>query len=77
MGKEQKNLQAEKIKRIKRRKHALHYLLVYLACLLVAFVIWLSVRYSMRMEDTEPLTDGSENSMSAVNCAGGEELFYV
>ena len=77
MEKEQKNLQAEKIKRIKRRKHALHYLLVYLACLLVAFVIWLSVRYSMRLEDTNPLSDGSENSMSALACTDGEELLYV
>lgn len=77
MEKEQKNLQAEKIKRIKRRRHALHYLLVYLACLLVAFVIWLSVRYSMRLEDTDPLSGGSENSMSASACTDGEELLYV
>lgn len=77
MEKEQKNLQAEKIKRIKRRRHALHYLLVYLACLLVAFVIWLSVRYSMRLEDTNPLSDGAENSMSASACTDGEELLYV
>lgn len=50
MGKEQKVL-SEKTKRIKKKKHILHYLIIYLVCLLVAFATWLSVRYSMRAEE--------------------------
>ena len=77
MEKEQKKVQTEKLKRVKRKKHALHYLLVYLGCLLAAFVIWLSVRYSMRLENTAPHTDDCEATMSVFASFNEEESLYV
>ena len=48
---QQKKQQEEKLKRIKsKKKHLLHYLLIYLICLLAACITWFLVRYSMREE---------------------------
>ena len=51
MEKEQK-VQSEKVKRVKKKKYVFHYLIVYLVCLLIACVTWLSVRYSTRAEQS-------------------------
>lgn len=42
----------EKRKRAFSKKQWLHYLLVYLVCLLAACLAWLLVRYTMRTEKT-------------------------
>ena len=75
MGKEQK-VQSEKTKRIKKKKHILHYLIVYLVCLLVAFATWLSVRYSMRVEEQQ---EHEENSLAVapLNSEEWENTLYV
>ena len=49
MQKEQK-VQKQPIKSAKKKTNLLHYLLVYLMCLLAACITWLLVRYSMREE---------------------------
>lgn len=41
----------EKRKRAFSKKQWLHYLVVYLACLLAACLAWLLVRYTMRTEE--------------------------
>ena len=48
---EQQKMQDRKLKSVKKqRRHLLHYLLIYLICLLAACLTWLLVRYSMRAE---------------------------
>ena len=41
----------EQIRREKNKKRFWHYLLVYVLCLVVAFVVWLLVRYNMRTDE--------------------------
>lgn len=77
MGKEQK-MQMEKPKRIRKKKNVLHYVLVYLVCLLAAFVTWLSVRYSMHSDEAKDAC--AENSLSVSVSAlslDGENSFYA
>ena len=75
MGKEQK-VQSERSKQIRRKKHLLHYLIVYLICLLVACVTWLSVRYSMRAEENTQLENASLCATSVV-AEAWENTLYV
>ena len=76
MEKEQK-VQSEKNRRIKKEKRFLHYLIVYLVCLLVACLTWLSVRYSMRAEQNDAQTENSEASTVSVAADCEERELYV
>ena len=69
-------VQSEKLKRNKKKKHLLHYLIVYLVCLLVACVTWLSVRYSMRAEENKQ-AEGDCASLSSFLPVEQEETLYV
>ncbi len=51
--KQNNNTPTEKRKKALPKKVWLHYLLVYLVCLLAACVVWLLVRYTMRTDKTE------------------------
>ena len=60
---EQQKLQERRLKTLKKkRRHLLHYLLIYLICLLAACITWLLVRYSMRAEAPDDF--GKEASVS-------------
>lgn len=74
MEKEHK-VQTEKTKRIRKKKHVLHYLIVYLVCLLVACLTWLAVRYSMRLEELSR----EEDSITVVSLSPEtwEQTLYV
>ena len=59
----------EQIRREKHKKRVWRYLLVYLVCLLVAFAVWLVVRYDMKTDaanaesvcaDETPATDAHQ-----------------
>ena len=77
MQREQK-VQVEKIKRIKKKMHVLHYLLVYLVCLFAACVVWLLVRYSMRIDAEDRSADsGASKSTVSLSEADGENTLYV
>ena len=75
MGKEQK-VQPDRWKHTRKKKHLLHYLIVYLVCLLVACVTWLSVRYSMRAEENAQLENASLCADS-VTAEEWENTLYV
>jgi len=74
----EKTTQKEKIKRIKKKKYILHYLIVYHVCLLVACVTWLSVRYSMQ-ENAETPYGNDPSPAQAMETVGTstENLLYV
>jgi flagellar basal body-associated protein FliL len=76
---QEKKVQTAKSKRNKKRKTVLHYVLVYLVCLLAACVTWLSVRYSMRADQARETH--KESSLSASVCclssSENEFLLYV
>ena len=75
---EQKRLQEENLKRIKKKKkHLLHYLLIYLVCLLAACITWILVRYSMREERTNDAAEASLTAVAADSTAYGEGMLYV
>ena len=70
--------QAEKNERIKKKKHILHYLIIYLVCFLVACITWLSVRYSMQENTGEPcVKEPSPAEAMEVVCTSVENLLYV
>lgn len=72
---QKQKVQSEKAKRVKKEKQVLHYLIVYLVCLIVACLTWLSVRYSMRAEGNDTSTEGS--SFSVIDPNSDEFAFYV
>ena len=75
---EQQRKQEENLKRIKRKKkHLLHYLLIYLVCLLAACITWFLVRYSMREERANGGADMSCAVSVSEAVAYGEGELYV
>ena len=76
---QQNKLQEEKFKRVKKqKKHLLHYLFIYLICLLAACVTWLLVRYSMREESVGGKDAQSSLAISLTEeYADGEVALYV
>ena len=74
MEKTQK-VQLEKVERNKKKKRVLHYLIVYLVCLLVACLTWLSVRYSMRAEENDTLSEAS--SVTVISPITEDLALYV
>ena len=74
MQKEQK-VQKQQIKPVKKRTKFLHYLLVYLMCLLAACVTWLLVRYSMREEHRAIDASLSINTVDLCEGTVGEDLY--
>ena len=72
-----KTAPVEKRKKSFSKKQWLHYLLVYLVCLLAACLVWLLVHYTMRTEESTPATlscDGAAVTLLAV--PEETEVFY-
>lgn len=61
----ERKVQTEKVKRVKSKKHWLHYLLIYLVCLLVACITWLMIRYSMHTEEKADDHTGTRTAETA------------
>ena len=76
---QQNKMQEEKLKRIQRKKkNILHYLLIYLICLLAACITWLLVRYSMREERADDCgAQASVVTSTVMDATDTEGVLYV
>ena len=76
---QKQTMQEKKSKQIKKqRKNLLHYLLIYLVCLLAACITWLLVRYSMRVGAPEDVGNEASLALCATESAPAlEDVFYV